>query len=429
MLTYIQDGLHGVRRYVPEGVPLLGVGNVTEGGIDLTEVNRITELEHGRLARSRVRRGDLLVTITGRIGTAAIYDSDEPANLSAHVALCRAENEDTLLFLKHYLASRFGAASLTKAQIGSTHPHINVRRLAELPIPLPPTEVQQELVQMMETAREARKQKLREADELLAGLDAYLLETLGLTLPSVKLRTIFAVRLPEINRCRFDTFFHRPDLKKTEELVREYKPMNTLRSLLSRPPMNGVDARTFVDAGQKYLRVQNIRPYELALDDVKRVVTGFSKDIFLKAGDILLTRKGTFGVAALVPADAEDYVISSEIILLRLRTDCDCLPEYLIAWLNNSLAKTVFDRHKAGGIMGHLTQEVVSDFPVPLPEPKVQEAIAAEVHRRREQARRLRGEADADWAAAKRRLEEQLLNPDSHLIGAKNKSASARLTQ
>ena len=41
MLAVVQDGLHGVRHYVPEGVPLLGVGNVTEDGIDLTEVNRI----------------------------------------------------------------------------------------------------------------------------------------------------------------------------------------------------------------------------------------------------------------------------------------------------------------------------------------------------------------------------------------------------
>jgi len=228
MLTYIQDGLHGIRRYVPVGVPLLGVGNVTKEGIDLREVNRITKLEHARLARSHVRRGDLLVTITGRIGTAAVYNSDEPANLSAHGALCRAKNADTMLCLQHYLASRFDAASLTKAQIGSTHPHINVRRLAELPIPLPPPDVQHELVKMMEAVRKARKQRLHEADELLAGLDGYLLETLDLTPPSVELRNTFAVRLQEIGRGRFDTFFHRPDLKKTEELVRRFKPVTTL---------------------------------------------------------------------------------------------------------------------------------------------------------------------------------------------------------
>ena len=412
ILTYIQDGLHGVRRYVPEGVPLLGVGNVTEEGIDLTEVNRITELEHTRLGRSHVRRGDLLVTITGRIGTAAIYDRDEPANLSAHVALCRAEHKHTLLFLKHYLASRFGAASLTKAQIGSTHPHINVRRLAELPLPLPPAKVQRQLVEMMEAAREARKQKLRDADDLLASLDIYLLERLSLTPPRVEQRVTFAVQLRDINLRRFDAFFYMPSLRKTEEFVRAFKPVMRLESLLTRPPMNGLDARTYGDVGQRYLRVQNVRPYDLLLDDVKFVTTDFSKDVSLKAGDILLTRKGTFGVAALVPSSAEDCLISSEIILLRLKAGSHCLPEYLIAWLNSSLARTIFDRHKAGGIMGHLTQDVVAGFPIPLPDPKVQETIAAEVRRRRTQARRLRSDAEADWQAAKRRFEQQLLGAE-----------------
>jgi len=42
----------------------------------------------------------------------------------------------------------------------------------------------------------------------------------------------------------------------------------------------------------------------------------------------------------------------------------------------------------------------------------VQQQIAAEVRARRERVRRLRGAADADWQAAKRRFEEQLLGTE-----------------
>ena len=132
------------------------------------------------------------------------------------------------------------------------------------------------------------------------------------------------------------------------------------------------------------------------------------RNVALKAGDVLLTRKGTFGVAAAVPQDAEDCLISSEIILLRLSPKSECSSEYLVAWLNSSIAKTLLDRNKAGGIMGHLTQDVVAEFPVPIPTPQVQRRIVEEVGRRRDQAQRLRKQAASEWKAAKAQFEERL---------------------
>ena len=55
------------------GVPFLRVQNVTEGGVyehDLVFISR--EVHETDLRRSRVLGGDLLVTITGRIGSAAV---------------------------------------------------------------------------------------------------------------------------------------------------------------------------------------------------------------------------------------------------------------------------------------------------------------------------------------------------------------------
>src|SRR5262249_25248039 len=102
-----------------------------------------------------------------------------------------------------------------------------------------------------------------------------------------------------------------------------------------------------------------------------------------------------------------------------------CTPEFITAWLNSYLMQRIIDRNKAGGIMGHLTQDVVAQLPVVCPNRAVQEQVAAEVRRRREEARRLRAEAEADWAAAKIRFEEQLLTRRTQPIKPKGKSASA----
>ena len=95
--------------------------------------------------------------------------------------------------------------------------------------------------------------------------------------------------------------------------------------------------------------------------------------------------------------------------MLRVTPGESYLAEYLVAWLNCVACRVLLDRYKAGGIMGHLTQEVVRNLPVPLPGLETRKLIAEEVWRRRDEARRLRGEAEVEWQAAKRSFEDQLL--------------------
>jgi len=54
--------------------------------------------------------------------------------------------------------------------------------------------------------------------------------------------------------------------------------------------------------------------------------------------------------------------------------------------------------------------EEIGEIPVLIPQENVQAEIVAEVQRRRVQARQLRAQADADWAAAKANFEKRLLN-------------------
>jgi hypothetical protein len=62
-----------------------------------------------------------------------------------------------------------------------------------------------------------------------------------------------------------------------------------------------------------------------------------------------------------------------------------------------------------GNTHPRLANEDVVNLIVPIPDPKIQAIIAAEVTRRRAEARRLRSSAGAEWAAAKARFEQELL--------------------
>jgi len=56
-----------------------------------------------------------------------------------------------------------------------------------------------------------------------------------------------------------------------------------------------------------------------------------------------------------------------------------------------------------------INTETLSAIQIPVPPLKTHRVIANEINRRREEARRLRSEAEAEWSAAKERFEERLL--------------------
>jgi type I restriction enzyme, S subunit len=65
-----------------------------------------------------------------------------------------------------------------------------------------------------------------------------------------------------------------------------------------------------------------------------------------------------------------------------------------------------------GNTHPRLTNDDVINLVVPVPDRRIQEEIAAEVARHREEARRLREEARNVWITARRRFEDDLLGPD-----------------
>src|SRR5438874_2700055 len=72
----IQTGPFGAQlhktEFVPIGVPVLGVGNVLHGRIDLRGIVYVTEEKALELSRYLLQTGDVLFTRSGSVGRAAV---------------------------------------------------------------------------------------------------------------------------------------------------------------------------------------------------------------------------------------------------------------------------------------------------------------------------------------------------------------------
>ena len=90
------------------------------------------------------------------------------------------------LFVFYYtLLSRYRSWILT-IQRPSGQPNINSREFKAFEIPLPPLDIQNNIVEIIQSAYAQKKQKEQEADTLLRLIDDYVLAELGIEMPAVE---------------------------------------------------------------------------------------------------------------------------------------------------------------------------------------------------------------------------------------------------
>ena len=215
------------------------------------------------------------------------------------------------------------------------------------------------------------------------------------------------VPVKEVVNGRLDAYYYKSSFK---ELGKELTRCNSVPfGNLITEIYNGIDCRDYQDEGVPYLKVANVKPGEFSFDDLKyidRKEIGV-KDIALKAGRMLLTRKGTFGNAIALGEDY-DYAISSEVFCLSIRNELVDV-HYLETVINSSIGRMLCDKYKIGAIMGSLSQEAVKALPIPLPEANIQRRIASNAASIRAEACKLKSDATAALNTAKRKIEARIV--------------------
>ncbi|MFO1352599.1 MAG: hypothetical protein U1F68_18785 [Gammaproteobacteria bacterium] len=325
------------------------------------------------------------------------------------------DSEVSVEFVWEFLSQETLRRVATFAFTGSAgHQRVSHMFLAELPFPKLSREKQSELVGHMSAARESRRKKLQEADDLLASLDNFVLDALGIALPNVNCyRTTYAVRAKDVRLAQtiYPDYFH-PER------------MTTIRSVQSRyagdPATKLSDIADFirdqkiVDPNDDYLGLANVQ------SNTGERIASTEED---GKGNCFNYRKGDVLFARLRPYLNKIYraesggVCSTEFHVIRIRADEKgrprLIPDYLAAVLRSSIVLAQTKHMMTGNTHPRLANDDVVNLVVPVPDRTIQENIADEVARRRDTARRLRDEAARIWDEAKHQFEEELLGPES----------------
>ena len=151
------------------GIPFLRIQNITKEGIKLEDVKYINEETHnGLLRRSQLKPGDLIFTITGRIGTVAVVPEDlVRGNINQHSARIHLKdgvNED---FVAAFFNTELGNQMSLRRVSGGTRIALDYPSIKALQIPLPPLSIQQKIAQEVKSRLEQAKKLKQEGKEVV----------------------------------------------------------------------------------------------------------------------------------------------------------------------------------------------------------------------------------------------------------------------
>jgi type I restriction enzyme S subunit len=125
--------------YLESGIPLLRSQNVLFGKIELEGVAFISDKIHASMSNSHVRKGDVLLNITGgSIGRCHYVDFELELNVNQHVCIIRPKKDITTLFLNSILSSEIGQGQIWFNQQGGGREGLNFQSIKNFFLPLPP---------------------------------------------------------------------------------------------------------------------------------------------------------------------------------------------------------------------------------------------------------------------------------------------------
>lgn len=141
----------GSEVYVDEGILFLRSQNIHNVGLKLDDVVFIDFKTNKEMINSIVKKGDILLNITGAsIGRCCLYDLEDKANVNQHVCIIRLKNWIAYnKYIEIVFQSNIIQDYISACQTGSSREGLNFEQIGEIIFPIP--EDEKEVFKIMET--------------------------------------------------------------------------------------------------------------------------------------------------------------------------------------------------------------------------------------------------------------------------------------
>jgi len=150
-----------------EGVLFLNTKNIRDWRLELNQSQFITQQKFDSLSRGKLQRGDIVITLRGTLGQAAIFDCERNTGfINAQMMIIRPKAGITAQYLLDFLALDSTQHELNKGQSGSAVKQLTAKQVGELPVVVPDKTQQSEYARRISSHHAFRSNNLKHKQSL-----------------------------------------------------------------------------------------------------------------------------------------------------------------------------------------------------------------------------------------------------------------------
>lgn len=381
----VSDGNHmGISDcFIDEGVPYYRGQDAGAFFIENSNpicINKKT-FELPVMKRSYLKKGDVILSIVGTIGSLSLVYSDKSATCSCKLAILRPKAGKSAELLATFLRGKYGQAQITRFTRGAVQKGLILEDMDQLVVPT----LGDGIVEAIKNAVQSAYQIQEKANIHYREAQRTLMNAIGSILVPAESVSVRNISTSFYTTGRLDAEYYQP---KYDEYWKQLQKFETT----SIP----TEYEVFKNSGTNYADGVNdigvIKTKQLSNNgiDTNGVESFFTiqacienKSTYLRKNDVVFASMGvgSLGKVSLFFSNGEkQFVTDSTLRIYRARTSCRVLPEVLCVFLQSHLGQEMIYRYVVGstGII-NIYDDDMAKIPIPILGMDVQKEIAAKV--------------------------------------------------
>lgn len=358
-------------KIVEEGIPYLRVKNIDVCYINFEDMQFIPKEVHEKFNKSQFKVNDIALTITGRVGTAAIISGNTKFNACQDVVKISIKKIANVnpYYLVVYLNTKYNYRLLNRFNSGGSRPRTLINNVREVNIPIPSPEIQKYIgdkVRKAEELREEAKRLKKEAEEILN--DELEFKTLEEKLNKCKEKFLWIK--PKDFDNRMDGEFYKIDFIINNEHIDILKNKGVqvldLKDIINKGSYGILPSSDDYGKGEVVLlRSTNIKEFLIDNSEVIKVPNVYYKEkVQVNQGDILLEIKGQCYSGAIATELKEKTIVNGSIYKFSVKKGYD--NHYVLAYLLSKSGQLQKQQNLANSIISYLSLECINNLKVPI---------------------------------------------------------------